>query len=259
MPFVMCSIRVCVARPRLFVQKKNILTFLLLPFGIALLFAGLFFDTGTADSVSLLAGVITRVTPTPDRLAEPTLPAIPSQADHGAQVYWLSCLPCHGDKGQGLTDEFRTTYPPEEQYCWNRGCHGEVPYDQGFTIPKKIPAVIGQTTLAKFSDAAQLNAYIRAAMPFWKPGSLTEEESWRVTAFILRQNNLWDDKTELGASNAANVKIPRAAFLTPVVTPQQPQVQTGNRTTIWFILIVVLGLIALFIFILKKSRNTTTI
>ena len=52
---------------------------------------------------------------------------------------------------------------------------GEVPYEQGFTIPKKIPTVIGQTTLAKFSDAAQLNAYIRAAMPFWKlPGSLTE-------------------------------------------------------------------------------------
>ncbi len=217
--------------------------------------AGLFFDTGAAGSVRLQ----TDATPTPDRLAQPTLPASPSQADHGAQVYWLSCLPCHGDKGQGLTDEFRTTYPPEEQYCWNRGCHGEVPYEQGFSIPKKIPAVIGQTALAKFSDAAQLNAYIRAAMPFWKPGSLTEEEAWRVTAFILRQNNLWDDKTELNASNAVNVKIPRAAFLTPVGTPPQAEVQKGKGTTIWFILIGALGLILLLIFILKKSRNTTTI
>jgi mono/diheme cytochrome c family protein len=239
----------------LFVPKKVSLKFILLPLGIALLLAGLFFDTGVADSPLLQVDI----TPTPNRLAEPTLPASPSQADHGAQVYWLSCLPCHGDKGQGLTDEFRTTYPPEEQYCWNRGCHGEVPYDQGFTIPKKIPAVIGPTTLAKFTDAAQLNAYIRAAMPFWKPGSLTEEESWRVTAFILRQNNLWDDKTELNAANAANVKIPRAAFLTPVVTPQQSQVQAGNGATIWSILIAVLGLIGLLIFILKKSRNTTTI
>jgi Cytochrome C oxidase, cbb3-type, subunit III len=255
MPFVTCSIRECAASPRLFVQKKNVLKLILLPFGIALLFAGLFFDRGTADSVRLQADA----TPTPDRLAEPTLPAVPSQADYGAQVYWLSCLPCHGDKGQGLTDEFRTTYPPEEQYCWNRGCHGEVPYEQGFTIPKKIAAVIGQTTLAKFSDAAQLNAYIRAAMPFWKPGSLTEEEAWRVTAFILRQNHLWDDKTELNASNAANVKIPRAAFLTPVGTPQQAEVQKGNGTMIWFILIGALGLLILLIFILKKSRNTTTI
>ncbi len=254
---VMCLIRVCVASPRLFLQKKNVQKFFLLPFGIALLFAGLFFDTGTADSVRLQAVA----TSTPDRLAEPTLPAVPSQADHGAQVYWLSCLPCHGDKGQGLTDEFRTTYPPEEQYCWNRGCHGEVPYEQGFTIPKKIPAVIGQTTLAKFSDAGQLNAYIRAAMPFWKPGSLTEEDAWRVTAFILRQNNLWDDKTELNASNAANLKIPRAAFLTPAGTPQQTEAQkkSGSMISIVLIVISVLGLVVLWMFILKKSRNTTTI
>ena len=215
--------------------------------------AGLFFDTGIAGSVQVDA------TPTPNRLAEPTLPAVPSQADHGAQVYWLSCLPCHGNKGQGLTDEFRTTYPPEEQYCWNRGCHGEVPYEQGFTIPKKIPAVIGPTTLAKFSDGAQLNAYIRAAMPFWKPGSLTEEDAWRVTAFILRQNSLWDDKTELNASNAANIHILRAEFLTPVGTPQQAEVQKKSGTMIWVILIGVLGLLILLMFILKKSRNTTTI
>ena len=251
----MCLIRVCAARCRRFVQKKNILKFILLSFGIALLFAGLFFDRGTANSIRLQA----EATPTPDRLAEPTLPAAPSQADHGAQVYWLSCLPCHGDKGQGLTDEFRTTYPPEEQYCWNRGCHGEVPYEQGFTIPKKIPAVIGEMTLAKFSDAAQLNAYIRAAMPFWKPGSLTEEDAWRVTAFVLRQNNLWDDKTELNASNAASVKIPRAAFLTPVGTPQQSETPAGSRSAIWIILMIVLALIGLLMFILKKSRNTTTI
>jgi hypothetical protein len=255
MPFETCLTRVCAARLSIFVQKKNILKFILLSFGIALLFAGLFFDTGVAGSVRLQ----TNPTPTPDRLAEPTLPAIPSQADHGAQVYWLSCLPCHGDKGQGLTDEFRTTYPPEDQYCWNRGCHGEVPYDQGFTLPKKIPAVIGQTALAKFSDAAQLNAYIRATMPFWKPGSLTEEEAWRVTAFILRQNDLWDDGMELNASNAANVKIPRAAFLTPAGTVPQDHLKEGNRTLIWFALIGVVGLIVLLIFILKKFGNTTTI
>jgi cytochrome c len=250
-----CLTRACVARTRLFVHKKNILKLLLLPFGIALLFAGLFFDTGTADSVRGQA----EATPTPNRLAQPTMPAAPSQADYGARVFWGDCLPCHGDKGQGLTDEFRTTYPPEEQYCWNRGCHGKVPYQQGFTIPKQIPALIGETTLAKFSDAAQLHAYIRAAMPFWKPGSLTDEDAWRVTAFLLRQNHLWDDKTELNASNAASVKIPRAAFLTPVGTPQQTETPKGSRSAIWVILIIVLALIGLLTFILKKSQNTATI
>jgi hypothetical protein len=169
-------------------------------------------------------------------------------------------MPCHGDKGQGLTDEFRATYPPEEVNCWERGCHGANPYESGFTLPKKIPGVIGETTLAKFTDAAQLNAYIRATMPFWKPGSLTEEESWRVTAFILRQNGLWDaSSTELSVSNAADIKIPRAALLTPVATPQSAEAPGGKGTNMWSIAAVVAALLLVLVFILKKSRNTTTI
>ena len=229
-------------------QNKIPLRLALLSLGIALLFAGLFFDKGTAGSGQA------KPTPTPNRLVEPTLPVSPSQADRGAQVYWLSCLPCHGDKGQGLTDEFRTTYPPEDQYCWARGCHGKIPYQQGFTLPMNIPAVIGPGALAKFSDAAQLHAYIRAAMPFWKPGSLTEEESWRVTAFILRQNDLWDGKTELGASNAPSVKI--AGRGVPTAIP------AGRRSGILWAAIavsIILLLLLSFIFILKKNRNTTTI
>jgi uncharacterized integral membrane protein len=56
------------------------------------------------------------------------------------------------------------------------------------------------------------------------------------------------------------VKIPRAAFLTPIVTPQQAgEPEAGDGATVWGIAAVALVLIILFIFILKKSRNTTTI
>ncbi len=235
-------------------QIKLLLRFTLIPLGIALLFAGLFFDGGTAQSSRLQATAI----PTPDRLAEPTLPSAPSQADHGAQVYWLSCLPCHGDKGQGLTDEFRATYPPEEEYCWESGCHGANPYESGFTIPKLIPAVIGEAALSKFPNAAQLNAYIRATMPFWKPGSLTEEEAWKVTAFIMRENNLRNDVVELNASNAEEVEIPRG-LPTPVATPQQSAPARGSAAVGGLVLIVSLSALFILVFILKKSKNTTTI
>jgi cytochrome c len=225
--------------------------------GIALLTAGLFFEGGTASTVQ-------QSTPasTPDafeRLAEPTLPAQPSQADHGSQDYWLYCLPCHGDRGQGLTEEFRETYPPDEVNCWQSGCHGKRPYEFGFTLPTQIPAVIEDHALAKFADAAQLNAYIRATMPYWNPGSLTEDEAWRVTAFLLRQNGLLDSSTELNASNAANIKIPRGALLTPAVTPQPAATQEGNGTIVGVIAAGAVLLFLLVMFILKKSRNTTTI
>jgi cytochrome c len=187
------------------------------------------------------------------------MPAEPSQADYGARDYWLYCLPCHGDRGQGLTEEFRQTYPPEETNCWESGCHGRSPYEFGFILPTVVPAVIEHGALAKFSDAAQLNAYIRATMPFWNPGSLTEEESWRITAFLLRQNNLWDASRELNASSAAGVKIPRGAFLTPAATPQPVETQTAGGTMLRVILAGAILLLVLLVFILKKSRNTATI
>ncbi len=219
-------------------------------FGIALLFAGLFFNAGLAainpqvDSTPIPSPVGTR-----DRLAQPTLPAAPSQADRGAQVYWLSCLPCHGDLGQGLTDEFRAAYPPEDRNCWKSGCHGERPYDNGFKLPVSIPAVVGADTLQKFTNAAVLQAYIKAAMPFWKPGSLTDEDAWAVTAFLLRENGLRDERAELNASNAdqARVRAPEAES-TPGPRPAK------NPSAGW---LVIAG-VAILIFILwwmRRSRN----
>lgn len=223
------------------------LQFTLLPFGIALLLAGLFFDGGAG------ARALQSATPTPDRLAEPTLPALPTQADLGAQVYWLSCLPCHGDRGQGLTDEFRAAYPPEEQYCWERGCHGENPYESGFTLPKTIPAVIGPQALTKFANAAQLNAYVRAAMPFWDPGSLTDEDAWKVTAFLLRQNGLWNGTRELNQSNAAQVIIP-GAQVTPASTQEDVVRETQSSPVLAVIVFVILVPAAL-ILLLRRGKS----
>ncbi len=167
------------------------------------------------------------VMPTPDRLAQPTLPAQPSQADRGAQVYWLSCLPCHGDKGQGLTQEFIETYPEEDHNCWASGCHGKNPYESGFTIPRTIPAVIGEGALQKFGNAAALRAYIKAAMPYWKPGSLTDEEAWQATAFLLRENGLWDARADLTSENAAEILLAPSATPTPIVVQSSPRAFRG--------------------------------
>ena len=222
----------------------------LISVGIALLLAALFFDMGTAGSSHPQAGV----SATPDRLAEPTLPASPSQADRGAQVYWLSCLPCHGDVGQGLTEEFRTVYPPEDRNCWDSGCHGKRPYENGFTIPTQIAAIVGPGTLQKFPSAASLRGYIFAAMPFWKPGSLTEEGSWQVTAFLLRANGLWNAREELNASNADQVRVGAgAASSTPGPGSADPYVNTAWPLVAGSAL--VLTLLFLFVFIRRQQAT----
>lgn len=239
---VTCLIRACAARPRL-VQRKFSFQILFISIGIALLLAGLFFDMDTVVAQ-------TPAMPTPDRLAEPTLPASPSQADKGAQVYWLSCLPCHGDLGQGLTEEFKQTYPVEDRNCWNSGCHGKRPYENGFTLPVNIPAVIGAGTLQKFPNASVLRSYIFATMPYWKPASLTEEESWQVTAFLLRENNMWIAQEELTASNADLVLV---GTLQAIVTPQLPAAAPSRIFPVHFI--VGFFVLTLLIIVLRVFRK----
>jgi len=192
-----------------------------------------------------------------ERLAEPTLPASPSQADLGAQVFWLHCLPCHGERGQGLTEEFRQTYPPEDRQCWNSGCHGKHPYDGGFSLPTKIPALVGKLSLQKFPSAAILHAYISAAMPFWKPRSLTDDEYWQVTAFLLRENGLWDSGAELGASNADQVQVGPPP---PTATPEPflgltPGTDPAGRTYV-LLLIGLLLIIMLLLFVMLRRRRS---
>jgi len=226
----------------------------LFPLGLALLLAVILIQEGTALSVSPQ----TTPMPTLDRLAEPTLPAVPSQADHGAQLYWLHCLPCHGDVGQGLTDEFRDTYPPEDNNCWGRGCHGRNPYEGGFTLPTTVPPLIGTGALTKFATVANLNGFIRAAMPFEDPGVLTEDEYWQVTAFILRENGI-SYPNQLDASNANQIPLPSyQPTPTPPATPapSSPSLSTTNPIN-WgvFLLIFLLGGIMFLWHTLRRKQN----
>jgi mono/diheme cytochrome c family protein len=158
---------------------------------------------GTPTPIS--ATPIPGATPTIDRLAAPPTVPSPNQADEGAQLFWLHCQPCHGDRGQGLTDEWRAQYPPEDQYCWDSGCHGERPYDQAFALPTIVPAIIGDVSgagnagsvpvLQKFDTLDALYRYVSASMPYFFPGDLTQEEYLAIIAHIARANGVWDGAT----------------------------------------------------------------
>lgn len=123
-------------------------------------------------------------TPLLDRLAAPVMPASPTPIDLGRMVYYMNCMPCHGDRGQGLTDEWRAVYE-DHQNCWERGCHGGREGDQGYPLPRTIPAVIGSPPiLARFQTSNDLYDYLRLTHPPQRPGALTADEYRNVTAFV---------------------------------------------------------------------------
>lgn len=150
-------------------------------------------------------------TPTEDRLAAPEMPAEPGQADLGAMVYYLVCMSCHGDRGQGLTDEWRSAWAEGDQNCWQPKCHGANHPEHGFELVRYVPPVVGESVMARYETAASLHAYISERMPWQDPGAQTEEEYWQVTAHILRANGIETGVEELGPENAAQVPVAAAA------------------------------------------------
>jgi hypothetical protein len=98
-------------------------------------------------------------------------------------------MPCHGDKGQGLTDEWREVWVEDHQNCWGRNCHTGNSEMAAFYIPKQVPAVAGAPgTLSGFATARSLYTYLQATQPPQRAGALAPEEYWSLTAFLLHEN-----------------------------------------------------------------------
>ena len=127
--------------------------------------------------------------PEGDRLAEPVLPESPTTVDMGRNLYYFHCMPCHGDRGQGLTDEWREVWVEDHQNCWGRGCHAGRSELDAFYIPRTIPAVIGPPqALGAFDTAEELFVFLRATQPPQRAGALSDAEYWALTDFLLHEN-----------------------------------------------------------------------
>jgi len=53
--------------------------------------------------------------------------------------------------------------------------------------------------------------YIRRAMPFSNPGTLTSDETYAVTAYLLYLNGIVDKNSVMNAKTLARVKMPNEA------------------------------------------------
>ncbi len=149
-------------------------------------------------------------TPTFDmqRLEKPVLASENTeQLKKGSLLYWGVCMACHGDIGQGLTDEWRDAYG-QDRNCWQAGCHGPDHPPEGFLIPKDmtIPPVAGSGRLTRFANAQELHDFILANMPWWKPGSLTDEEAWQLSSYILSLHKVMPRAFDLTDTNASAIR-----------------------------------------------------
>lgn len=191
------------------------------------------------------------------------------QAEVGAELYRLICQDCHGDRGQGLTGEWRATWHPKDQNCWQSKCHGLNHPDDGFFLPYYIPAIAGQAALQRFQTAEDLYQYTLTAMPWHEPGRLNPREAWQITIHMLSLNDLGEESKDLAVDSAAAFPLrptpaaPQPVAVQPTMVP--PTALTGEDTpagpersitgNTWLLLAVPLGVLAVFVGLVLRLRK----
>jgi len=118
------------------------------------------------------------------------LPAGSGTPAQGATVYASSCASCHGANGEGMA-----TYPQ---------LIGGPKDPVNFASDYKIPRTIGNY----WPYATSLYDYIRRAMPLTAPGSLTADQTYAVTAYLLSKEGIVPDSTVLDAKGLAAIQMP---------------------------------------------------
>ena len=122
------------------------------------------------------------------RLAPPPMSDPPTHLEWGRYNYYLSCMVCHGDRGQGLTDEWRTAGNADGENCWQARCHASSHPPEGFDLPRYVPPVLGEYALLRFQTVGDLQTYLQTTMPWYAPGLLDDETYWQLAAYLAQAN-----------------------------------------------------------------------
>ena len=103
----------------------------------------------------------------------------------GAPIYQAKCLACHGEKGAGK---------PSDQLVGGQGTLRD--------------AAAVRTVGSYWPYATTLFDYIRRAMPYVQPQSLTPDEIYGLAAYILYLNGIIGETAEMNATTLPKVVMP---------------------------------------------------
>ena len=120
----------------------------------------------------------------PDGTGLPVGGGTPAQ---GARIFAQKCALCHGENGQN----------PKPGYGPMVGAH-------------KFERIDAPKTVTYYEHATTLFDIIRRAMPFQMPRTLTDNEVYALTAYILSLNKIIGENDAMDAQTLPKVKMPNA-------------------------------------------------
>jgi S-disulfanyl-L-cysteine oxidoreductase SoxD len=117
------------------------------------------------------------------------LPLGKGTAAQGEEIFQAQCATCHGEFGEG-----------KDRWPVLAGGIGSLKHDR----PEK-------TIGSYWPYASTVFDYVKRAMPFGNAQSLSNDELYAVTAYLLQLNDvIKDPKFELNAKTFASIKMPNA-------------------------------------------------
>ena len=128
------------------------------------------------------------------------LPPGQGTAAQGKEVYANTCVACHGEKLQGVA------------------ATGGLPLVGGrgtLAAPKPF-----KTVESYWPYATTLYDYVKRAMPFNSPGSLTDDQVYAVSAYILAEGGIIKASDVMDAASLPKVQMPNAKGFIPDPRPK---------------------------------------
>ena len=174
-------------------RNRNLLTLLALSVGGAQLLAGQTYGLGRPAPPEQLAAWDITVGPEGRELPEGSGTAV-----EGAQVYEVRCKECHGDQGIG-GDQAALVGTPEH-------------------LTERPPR---KTVGSFWPYATTLFDYTRRSMPFEEPGTLTADQVYAVTAYVLFLNGIIGEDETLDRESLPNVSMPNRDGFVPDPRPSR--------------------------------------
>lgn len=163
-------------------------------------------DLGSDINDQYLASVDIDIKPNGEGLPEGS-----GLAEQGAEIYASQCASCHGQNGEGggpggdgprlIIENAGPWEPGDDKVIGNYWPYATTVYD-----------------------------YARRAMPFFAPGSLTDDEYYAVTAYLLSENGVIAVDEEMNAETLPQVEMPnRDNFFSCWPDECRPDVEGGTQ------------------------------
>ena len=119
------------------------------------------------------------------------LPEGSGSAREGAEIYAVKCAVCHGATG---------VEGPNDRLVARTG--------EGFPSGADADSWTGRTIGNYWPYAPTVFDYVRRSMPQTQPGSLTNDEVYALTAWLLWRNDIIEEDTQLTAASLAGIQMP---------------------------------------------------